>query len=558
MRRDGYLESVPLIKWDGDSSGENSPVFTAGGSVRSVGSVLKAAEVIKENGGQGHGRQSRNRVSPTGDNFKNFAESGDYEYIPVYSEFITDSETPVTAFAKLTEKTGRFLLESVERGEQMGRYSFIGWEPLLTFRGTGAALEITDSQGTMSISDCDPLMELEKKLISLKVAPAPELGKFYGGAVGFLGYDYVRLIEKLPAKNPTTTGTPDLFWVVPKYLARFDHVSHKITIIVLAKIERPGIEESYQGALAELEQVLAKFQTRVHLPPLNRLEGGEDTFLHTSLSKADFEERVRRTKEYIFAGDAFQVVLSQRLWLPFKGDPFLFYRLLRTINPSPYLFYLDIGEFQLAGSSPEVMVRLEGRKVTYKPIAGTRRRGVNPAEDELLKRELLSDEKERAEHVMLVDLGRNDVGRVCKFGSVSVTELMSIENYSHVMHIVSTIHGELLPDYSGVNLLRAVFPAGTLSGAPKIRAMEIIEEMEPIRRGFYGGAVGYLGFNGNLDTCITIRTVFFNENEAHLQVGAGVVADSIPEREYEETMNKAGALLAALARVGRGNDAGHY
>lgn len=476
--------------------------------------------------------------------------SAGYKYIPVYSELVNDAETPVTTFAKLTEGEGRFLLESVERGEQVGRYSFIGWNPLLTLKASGAELTIINQSGSCQ-KEGEPLAEIKRKLDSLQVAPMPELGEFYGGAVGFTGYDYVRQIEDLPSRTKPVTSLSDIYWVVPKYLARFDHVSHKITLIVLSPVDSSDLEKSYLNSAQELAQITARFEREIRLDSIpNGEKNGTDTGTEVTLSKDEFMDRVERIKEYIGAGDAFQVVLSQRIIQDFPGDPFMFYRVLRTINPSPYLFYLDFGPFQLAGSSPEVMVRLEDGIVTLKPIAGTKPRGSSALEDEKLRKELLADEKERAEHVMLVDLGRNDLGRVCKFGSVRVMELMAIELYSHVMHIVSTIQGELLEDYSGPDLLRAVFPAGTLSGAPKIRAMEIIEELEPTRREFYGGSVGYLGFNGNMDTCITIRTVLFKDGKAHLQVGAGIVADSVPEREYDESMHKAGALLSALARAG--------
>ncbi|HBF36571.1 MAG TPA: anthranilate synthase component I [Firmicutes bacterium] len=496
--------------------------------------------------------QIKSQILPTFEKFAEIFTNKDYQYIPIQAEFITDSETPVTVFTKLSEGTGRFLLESVERGEQVGRYSFIGWNPLVTFKASGNRSEILYEDSTTLVNDRDPLTVLNQTLDSLKVAPTIRQEKFFGGAVGYIGYDYVRQIEKIPCTNQAALQTPDLYWIIPKYLTTFDHVSHKITIIVLAKVDRSRMAETYQNAVHELETIVNKFHNPIDLQPLSDFQESKKVTECCSLSKEQYMKRVEQIKKYINAGDAFQVVLSQRIEQPFDGDPLLFYRLLRTINPSPYLFYLDFGEFQLAGSSPEVMVRKEEQIVTLKPIAGTRPRGISAAEDQLLRKELITDEKERAEHTMLVDLGRNDLGRVCKFGTVAVTDLMNIENYSHVMHIVSTIQGELMPSYSGVDLLRAVFPAGTLSGAPKVRAMEIIEEMEPIERGFYGGTVGYLGFNGNLDTCITIRTVLFKDQQAVCQVGAGIVADSIPENEYQETMNKAGALLTALAKVGGG------
>lgn len=488
-------------------------------------------------------------VLPVPKRYKELAEAG-YRLIPIYSEVANDVETPVTTFAKITEGPGRFLLESVERGEQIGRYSFIGWNPLLTFKASGAELTIIDPNGSRRIEG-EPLSEIKKQLDLLKVAPMTELGKFYGGAVGFTGYDYVRQIENLPSGTKPVTDLPDIYWIVPKYLARFDHVTHNITIIVLSRVDQSDLEGSYRDSARELTRILACFEREIRLDSIPAgVNSKTDSTVETTLSKSEYMERVKRIKEYIWAGDAFQVVLSQRIIQEYQGDPFMFYRVLRTINPSPYLFYLDFGLFQLAGSSPEVMVRLEDGIVTLKPIAGTKPRGGSAPEDEKLRQELLADEKERAEHVMLVDLGRNDLGRVCKFGSVRIIELMAVEFYSHVMHIVSTIQGELLEDYSGPDLLRAVFPAGTLSGAPKIRAMEIIDELETTRREYYGGLVGYLGFNGNMDTCITIRTVMFKDGKAHLQVGAGIVADSLPEREYDETMHKAGALLTALVRAG--------
>ncbi len=475
-----------------------------------------------------------------------------YRFIPIMGELFNDTETPVTLFAKLTaaEQKGRFLLESVERGEQVGRYSFVGWDPLFMITAKGDLTVIQSQADEREIAHSDPLREVQKLLNEMRVAPIPVDIPMYGGAVGYLGYDYARLIERLPARNEPAEE-PDLCWMIPRYLACFDHVLHKIRLIKLVDTATSAAEDGlYQSALADLDQVAEQLQQPLVLNAMPNHETDHSAGEHLFSTQQEYEAGVERIKEYIRAGDAFQVVLSQRVEREYRNDPFLFYRALRTVNPSPYLFYFDFGRFQLAGSSPEVMVRKEASLVTLKPIAGTRRRGATVQEDEKLKQELMADAKERAEHVMLVDLGRNDLGRVCRFGSVKVTDLMSVENYSHVIHIVSEIQGELLPEYTGVELLRAVFPAGTLSGAPKIRAMEIIDELEPVSRGFYGGAVGYLGFNGNLDTCITIRTVFFREQKAIFQVGAGIVADSIPAAEYQETMNKAGALLTALAKVG--------
>lgn len=472
-----------------------------------------------------------------------------YRYIPVVVQQVADAETPVTAFIKLTGTSPRFLLESVERGEQVGRYSMIGWDPLAVIKAFGKRVFVETASSTREFETEDPLREVQKVMEDLQVADLPGFEGFYGGAVGFLGYDYIRLIEQLPIKNSSSLNMPDLQWLIPRYVARFDHVTHTLSLIILASVAG-NPTAAYHQARQELAQILSRLDQPLELPTLGR-NAMKSPFAkrRTSMTREQYMKNVEKIKEYIRAGDAFQVVLSQRITQPFEKDPFLFYRLLRTINPSPYLFYLDFGQMQLAGSSPEVMVRQAGREVILKPIAGTRPRGETGLEDRRLAGELLGDEKECAEHVMLVDLGRNDLGRVCRFGTVEVRELMAVEYYSHVMHIVSTLAGELLPDYTSVDLLRAVFPAGTLSGAPKIRAMEIIEELESERRESYGGAVGYMGFNGNMDTCITIRTVLFKDNQAVLQVGAGIVADSIPEREYEETMNKAGALLAALERI---------
>lgn len=491
------------------------------------------------------------KIYPEPDRFAAIIKTGDFQYLPCYCQVLADTETPVTVFAKLTCGKQRFLLESVEWGQQVGRYSLIGWEPLLTVAANGRQVLVTEGESQRIVWAEDPLAQVRAELEALRVALLPELGQFYGGAVGYLGYDYIRTIEKLPEKNQAVLQLPDFIWMIPRYLARFDHVTHKITLIALVKTDSGQVRPSYAAARSELGRMVARLGTAVDLPHLsNREEVAQaNRQRRVSLSKSQYLAGVERIKEYINAGDVFQVVFSLRLEEPFAGDPFEFYRLLRTINPSPYLFYLDFNSFQLAGSSPEVMVRLEGDTVLLKPIAGTRPRGGSLQQDAALSRELLNDEKERAEHVMLVDLGRNDLGRVCRFGSVKVAELMAVEHYSHVMHLVSTLTGKLLPDCSGIDLLRAVFPAGTLSGAPKVRAMEIIEELEPVRREFYGGAVGYLGFNGNIDTCITIRTVLFKDQRAYIQAGAGIVADSVPELEYEEIMNKAGALLTALERV---------
>ncbi|HHT05503.1 MAG TPA: anthranilate synthase component I [Hydrogenispora sp.] len=492
------------------------------------------------------GHQRRIRLGL--ERFRQLAAAG-YHYIPVYSEQPYDLENPAAFFTRLTEGKGRFLLESFEQGHQRSRYSFIGWTPLLTMKASGDEFTVME-KNRVTVSKGDPLTELKKKLDGLEVAPIPELGPFYGGAVGYIGYDYVRQIQKLPDRTRPLTNLPDLYWVVPQYLVRIDHVAQKITVIVLAVVDPADITGSYEKAVQDLVMINNRLARTLPMPPLpNAVPTQHPVSRLTTLSRPEFMDLVAQAKAHIHSGEVGQVVLSQRIIQEYTGDPFGFYRVLRSLNPSPYLFYLDFGDHQLAGSSPETMVRLEDGLVTLKPIAGTRHRGETTADDERLRRELLNDEKELSEHMMLVELGRNELNRVCRFGSIRIAELMTVEFYSHVMHLVSTLQGELLPAYSGVDLIRAVFPAGTLSGAPKQRALEIIEALEPTRREFYGGCVGYLGFNGNLDTCITIRTVLFYGHQAHLQVGAGIVAASEPAKEYEETLNKAAALIIALNRA---------
>ncbi|NLW55881.1 MAG: anthranilate synthase component I [Firmicutes bacterium] len=490
-------------------------------------------------------------VSPERERFRELAAAG-YRYIPLYSELLNDAETPVTLFVKLTKGTGRFLLESVEQGYQRSRYSFIGWHPLLTLKATGSLLTVSEKEGSFQING-EPLAEIYQQLSALRVAPLPELDPFFGGAVGYIGYDYVRQIYQLPPPTGPVLGMPDLYWVVPEYLVRFDHIAHRITIILLARVDTNDFDGAYEQARRKLTRIIDRFDRKIRPVPLpNTLKGEKPATRTTLLARHQFVDLVERAKEHIQAGEVKQVVLSQRISQKYSGDPFLFYRVLRSLNPSPYLFYLDFDGFKLAGSSPETMVRLTDGLVTLKPIAGTRPRGATAAEDRRLRQELLADEKEQAEHQILVDLGQQELNRVCQAGSIRATERMAVESYSHVMHLVTTLQGELLPSLSGYDLLRAVFPAGTLSGAPKKRALEIIETLEPLRREFYGGCVGYLGFNGNLDTCITIRTVLFHGRKAHLQVGAGIVAASDPEKEYEETLNKAAALLTALEQAGAG------
>lgn len=472
-----------------------------------------------------------------------------YNLIPVYREIIADTETPVSALAKLGRGPAAFLLESVEGGERLGRYSFLGNSALYTFRSYGHRVELGFPDGRRVQERVqDPLARLEELLAAYRPAPVPGLPRFYGGAVGYVAYDAVRFLERLPDGNPDVLGTPDLAFMITDAVIVFDHVARRIQVVVNTLVNGdPG--QAYDQAMRRIEDIIGRLHGDAGLAPLSGLDLGAAAAprFRANVTRDDFCRAVRRAQEYIAAGDIFQVVLSQRLSAPLRRDPFDVYRVLRSVNPSPYMFYLNFGDHQLVGSSPEVMVRLEGRRAELRPIAGTRPRGRNPLEDQRLEAELLADAKERAEHIMLVDLGRNDLGRVCRYGSVRVDELMVVERYSHVMHIVSNVSGELAPGYTAFDLLRATFPAGTVTGAPKVRAMEIIDELETTRRGPYAGAVGYIGFSGNMDSCITIRTVIVQDGQAHVQAGAGVVADSEPEREYQETLNKAQALLKTIA-----------
>ncbi|MFS8664223.1 MAG: anthranilate synthase component I [Limnochordales bacterium] len=487
------------------------------------------------------------RCIPTRDEF--VALSRSYNLIPVYREIIADADTPVSALAKLGTGPWAFLLESVEGGETLGRYSFLGNSALWTMRCWGTEVEIASSDGRRVRQTVrDPLALLEERLAAYRPAPVPGLPRFYGGAVGYVGYDAVRFMELLPDGNPHELGTPDMVFLATDAVLIFDHVSRKIQVVVNTPVDGdPGL--AYDAAAARIEAIIARLHGEAGLRPLSGLDMGAapPPAFAANVTRAEFCQAVRRAQEYIAAGEVLQVVLSQRLRTLLRRDPFDVYRVLRSVNPSPYMFYLDFGDHQLVGSSPEVMVRLEDGRAQLRPIAGTRRRGTSPEEDQRLAAELLADAKERAEHAMLVDLGRNDLGRVCQYGTVQVDELMTVERYSHVMHIVSNVSGQLAPGRTAFDLLRATFPAGTVTGAPKVRAMQIIDELETTRRGPYAGAVGYFGFTGNMDSCITIRTVIVQNGHAYVQAGAGVVADSDPDKEYEETLNKAQALLKTIA-----------
>jgi len=479
---------------------------------------------------------------PDFDTFMQLAKRGNF--IPVYKELLADIETPVTTYLKLKDDSFSFLLESAEGGERWGRYSFIGLNPLLTVTYQRPQMVIASSEKTYTYSEVkDPLPLLRKITNEFHLVEVPGLPRFQGGLVGYFSYDVVRCWERLPAQAKKDTPIPEAIFILPQELIVFDHISHKIKVIAFANIKpEEDLKTCYAVAKERINEYIQKLQS-----PLNYTSVPFSlSSVRSNFTQASFMKAVEKTREYIKAGDAIQVVLSQRLEADFKGNDFDIYRALRSLNPSPYMFYLNFGSLKLIGASPEILVRLEKGLITLRPIAGTRPRGKDEAEDKALEKELLADPKERAEHIMLVDLGRNDVGRVARAGTVKVTELMVIERYSHVMHIVSNVIGTLNSGEDAFSVLKATFPAGTVSGAPKVRAMEIIDELEPTQRGPYAGAVGYFSLSEDMDFCITIRTVIVWKDKLYVQVGAGIVADSVPEREYEETMNKAKAMLKAI------------
>jgi anthranilate synthase component 1 len=479
---------------------------------------------------------------PSFDAFKAKASQGNL--IPVYCEIMADLETPVAAFLKLDRGDFSFLLESVEGGEKWGRYCFLGGEPSIIFQSKGARVEITRNGHSEVQDGVDPLDALKHLMREYHPVEVEGLPRFFGGAVGYLTYDMVRFFERLPDQTVDDLNVPDAMFMITDTIVIFDHMLQKIKVVSNALVDGPP-EKAYRQAIAKIDQLIARLRQPVPPRPIRQSPVGPLT-LTSNFAKEAYERVVERAKEYIRAGDIIQVVPSQRFEAPIGVDPFDIYRALRTVNPSPYMFYLKCRDLRLVGSSPEVNVRLEGSLIELRPLAGTRRRGGNAAEDVEIAGELMQDPKERAEHIMLVDLGRNDVGRVAKIGSVKVTELLQIEKYSHVMHLVSHVVGELAEGQDCYDVMRATFPQGTVSGAPKIRAMEIIEELEPTKRGPYAGAVGYFGYSGNMDTCIALRTMTVKGNTAYLQAGGGVVADSVPELEYEETLNKARALMRAI------------
>jgi anthranilate synthase component 1 len=474
-----------------------------------------------------------------------------YNRIPVTLETFADLDTPLSIYLKLANGPYTYLLESVVGGERFGRYSFIGLaaDTRIEVRGVTCA-EYRGNQVISEINAGDPLEFVASHLARFKVAQDVRLPRFCGGLVGYFGYDTVRYIEQRLAGNlkPDPLGVPDVLLLVSEEIAIVDNLSGKLSLVVYAEPRQP---DAYRNARRRLGELLQKLRKPVVIPAdvSTKSEPAVSGF-----GQAQYHAAVERAKQYIYDGEIMQVVPSQRMSKRFRATPIALYRALRTLNPSPYMFYFDFDDFHVVGASPEILVRLEGDAVTVRPIAGTRRRGATPAEDAALSEELLADTKERAEHIMLVDLGRNDVGRVAQTGSVRVTEQMVIERYSHVMHIVSNVESKLKPGLTAIDVLRATFPAGTVSGAPKVRAMEIIDELEPVKRGVYAGAVGYLGFHGNMDVAIALRTAVVKDGMLHVQAGGGIVADSQPAAEWQETQSKAKALLRAAEMAESGLD----
>ncbi len=476
-----------------------------------------------------------------------------YNRIPVYRDVLADLDTPLSAYLKLARGRYSFLFESVEGGEKWGRYSIIGLGARTVLRAEGHTVTVcVDDVETERQQVEDPLAFVETFQARYAVPDLPELPAFYGGLVGYFGYDCVRYVERrLADSTPSDVlGTPDLLLMVSEELLVFDNLAGTVKLITHAD---PAEDGAFERAQQRLDALASKLAEPTPRPAAIDVSGGADGVAETdfisSFGEDNYKQAVERIRDYVLAGDTMQVVISQRLSIPFSAEPLDFYRALRHLNPSPYLYFLDLGDFHIAGSSPEILARLDHGVVSVRPIAGTRRRGHTEAEDKALEAELLADPKELAEHLMLIDLGRNDVGRVAEVGSVTLTDKMVVERYSHVMHIVSNVDAKLRPEFKAMDVLRATLPAGTLSGAPKVRAMEIIDELEPVKRGVYGGAVGYLGWNGNMDTAIAIRTAVIKDGELHIQAGAGIVADSQPRLEWKETMNKARAIFRAAAMV---------
>lgn len=485
---------------------------------------------------------------PSFGDFKEMAREGNL--VPVYKEILADLETPVGAFYKIQRDSDyAYLLESVEGGEKIGQFSFLGSSPSIVLKGWGERVEIT-MDGEAKEERGDPLLYLKRLLEGFRPIKIGGLPRFWGGAVGYIGYDYIRHLERIPCKNTDPLGLPDLLFIITPTLLIFDHLRHTIKIVSNILIEGPP-SRAYEEAIKRIDEVVEVLRGPLVLDqgPKKKMVSSE---VSSNFTRDEFTSVVKEAKRYIRAGDIFQVVPSQRFSMKVNPTSFDIYRALRRINPSPYMYLLKYKEVDIIGSSPELLTRVEEGVVETRPIAGTRPRGKGEEEDRTLEMELLADEKECAEHVMLVDLGRNDLGRVCEYGSIHTPEFKRIERYSHVMHIVSSVKGSLSKEKDPFDALKACFPAGTVTGAPKIRAMEIIDELENVKRGVYAGCVGYFGFSGNLDSCITIRTIVIKDGVAHIQAGAGIVADSDPNREYDECCNKAKALINAIRMAEEG------
>ncbi|MDO8734506.1 MAG: anthranilate synthase component I [Elusimicrobiota bacterium] len=474
---------------------------------------------------------------PNKKKFKELIKNG--YTVQLWKEISAAGETPVSAYLKLGANAPSCLLESVEGEKKFARYSFLVLSPSLVFESKDKIVKIKTANEKKNIKTGDPLEYLKSVLSENKISHDKSLPRLSGGAIGYIAYDYVKNIEKIPDLNRKGLSLPELYFIFPKIIVVFDHLQQKLKIIRLIK---PSEKTNYKTACNEIDEITKKLSEPILVKTVRSKSGS----IKSNIKKENFLKAIKKAKKYIKDGDIIQTVLSQRLETTFSGEPFEIYRALRILNPSPYMYYFNFPDVKIIGASPEILVRLENNIANLRPIAGTRPRGKDEAEDKKLQDELLNDEKEKAEHLMLVDLGRNDLGRICKFNSIKLTKFMTVEKYSHVMHIVSDVTGKLKPESDAFDLLKATFPAGTVTGAPKIRAMEIIEELEPTKRGLYAGAVGYFDFNGNMDFAINIRTIIMKGKKAYIQAGAGIVADSVPEKEYEETLNKAKGMLKAI------------
>ncbi len=476
-------------------------------------------------------------------------QAAEYPLVPVYRRLTADSLTPVEAYRRIEKGEYSFLFESVVGGERIGRFSFLGTNPFAIIKASGNDVEVIEADGTQKLKRNDPLELLDEMLAKYRMAPHPDLPRFCAGAVGYAGYDVVRYVENLPNAPKDDRNIPDLLFGFYDQMVIFDHIQKTVAVVAMARTDGDDLKQSYEQAIAKVDALCDQLATNTHpIPPEDITLTADDPLEWTSNFQQDeYEAVVEKCKEYIKAGDIFQVVPSQRLQIETDASDLAIYRALRVVNPSPFMFLVMTPDANLIGSSPEIMTRVENGKVTVRPLAGTRRRGENAEQDKQLEEELLADPKERAEHVMLIDLARNDVGRVAQYKSVELKDVMIVERYSHVMHITSNVTGQLKPGLTALDALRAALPAGTVSGAPKVRAMEIIDEFERTRRGPYAGAVGYIDFTGDMDTCIALRTMVKQGSKVYVQAGGGLVADSDPETEYRETLSKAQGLLKAIA-----------